>query len=58
MTFPICPVCGREAVDVNQQEIFSAAQSIEKSGVAVLICHCTESHRFVVSPKEIVPAAA
>ena len=57
MTLPICPVCGRAAVEVNLQETHAAAQSIDKSGVEVVVCHCTESHRFVVSPNELVQAA-
>ena len=44
-----CPICGREAVDLNQQATHSAVQSLEKADAGFVICHCKENHRFVVS---------
>jgi hypothetical protein len=49
MTFPISPLCGREAVDLYQQKTHSTAQSTGKSHAEVVVCYCTESHRFVVA---------
>ena len=52
MTSPICPVCGREAVDVNQQKAHSTGQFAGKLDAEVVVCHCAESHRFVVAQKD------
>jgi hypothetical protein len=30
---------------------------MDKSEADVVVCHCIESHRFVVSPKELVTTA-
>jgi hypothetical protein len=49
MTLPICPVCGREAVDLYQQKAHSTGQCTDKSNAEVVVCHCIESHRFVVA---------
>ena len=56
MPVPRCPVCGHEAVDLSQQETHSAQQSMDKSDAEVVICHCKESHRFVVSLTSAVKA--
>jgi hypothetical protein len=52
MPVPRCPVCGCEAVDLSQQDTHSALQSMNKSTAEIVICHCLENHRFVVSLKE------
>ena len=49
MPVPRCPICGYEAVDLSQQATHSASQSMGNSDAEVVICHCKESHRFVVS---------
>ena len=48
-----CPVCGCEALDLSQPKTLAAPQSVDKSDAKVLICHCVQSHRFVVSVAEI-----
>jgi hypothetical protein len=53
-----CPVCGSEAPDLNQQKTRAAPQSVDKSDAGVVICHCIESHRFVVSLGDHVLAEA
>jgi hypothetical protein len=58
MSVPRCPVCGCEAADLSQQETDAAAQSVEKSHAEFVVCHCVESHRFVVSLEERVLADA
>jgi hypothetical protein len=52
MPVPRCPICGCEADDLSQQETLAAPQSVDKSDAKVLICHCVQSHRFVVSVVE------
>jgi hypothetical protein len=52
-----CPVCGCE-VAVSQQETDADARSLEKSDAEIVVCHCVESHRFVVSLKECVLSEA
>jgi hypothetical protein len=52
MPVPKCPVCGCEAADLSQQTL-TAPQSGDKWGEQVVICHCMQSHRFVVSLPEI-----
>ena len=52
MPVPRCPVCGCEA-DSSQRETFAAPQSLEESDAEVVICHCIQSHRFVISLVEI-----
>jgi hypothetical protein len=56
MPVPRCPVCGCEAADLSEQGMDAAAQSVEKSHAEIMVCHCVESHRFVVSVEERVPA--
>lgn len=56
MPVPRCPVCDCEAADFSQQEMPREAQSVEKSDTGVVICHCLESHRFVVSLEKRVLA--
>lgn len=61
MPVPTCPICGCEAADLSRQGTRSVAQSIEKSDAGVVICHCQENHRFVVSVvslEERVPTKA
>ena len=53
-----CPVCGCEAADLSQQQPLAAPQSVDKSEAEVVVCHCIESHRFVVSLDEHVIAQA
>jgi hypothetical protein len=57
MPVPRCPVCGCDADDLSQRETRAAPQSPDKSEAAVVICHCTQSHRFVVSLVEIADGA-
>jgi hypothetical protein len=52
MSVPRCPVCGCDA-DSSQQETLAAPQSVDKSDAEIVICHCIQSHRFVVSQVEI-----
>ena len=56
MPVPRCPVCDCEAADFSQQEMPTAVPSVEKSDAGVVICHCLESHRFVVSLEKRVLA--
>jgi hypothetical protein len=53
MSVPRCPVCGCNAFELSQQETLAARQSMDKSDGEVVICHCVQSHRFVVSRVEI-----
>jgi hypothetical protein len=46
-----CPVCGGEAA-VSPQETDAHARSLEKPDAEIVVCHCVQSHRFVVSLKE------
>ena len=52
MPVPRCPVCGCDA-DSRQQEPLAAPQSMDKSDAEVVICHCIQSHRFVIAMVEI-----
>jgi hypothetical protein len=58
MPIPRCPVCGCEAVDLSEPDTRSAPQSMNKSGAEIVICHCLENHRFVVSLNERALAQA
>ena len=53
MPVPRCLVCGCDADDLSQQETLAALQAKDKSDAEVVICHCIQSHRFVVSLVEI-----
>jgi hypothetical protein len=53
MPVPRCPVCGCDAADLSQQETLAAPQSMDKPDAEFVICHCIQSHRFVVSVVEI-----
>ena len=53
-----CPLCGCEVLDLIQPKTLAAPQSMDKSDAEVVSCHCTESHRFVVSLHEHVLAEA
>jgi hypothetical protein len=44
-----CPICGCEASDLSQLQTLAAPQSVDESDAEVVICHCMESHRFLVS---------
>jgi hypothetical protein len=57
MPVPRCPVCGCDAADLSQQESLAAPPSMDKSDAEVVICHCMQSHRFVVSLAEIAGGA-
>jgi hypothetical protein len=56
MPVPRCPVCGCDA-DSSQLETLAALQSMDKSDAEFVICHCIQSHRFVVSLVEIAGGA-
>ncbi len=58
MSLPNCPICGREVFDSIQQQGLSASQAEGKTEVQVVVCHCAESHRFLVSLREDVLARA
>ncbi len=52
MAFPKCPLCGQEALNpVNAEKLstFDSAPCIEPD---LIVCHCLEGHRFVISRKE------
>jgi len=53
MPVPRCPVCGCGTADLSQQETFAASQSRNQFDEEIVICHCQQSHRFVVSRVEI-----
>jgi hypothetical protein len=53
MPVPRCPVCGCDAGELSQRETRAAPQPMDKPDAEVVICHCTQSHRFVVSRMEI-----
>jgi hypothetical protein len=53
MPVPRCPVCGCGTADLSQQETLAVSQSMNKSDAEIVICHCLQSHRFVVSLVEI-----
>lgn len=57
MPVPRCPVCGSEAVDSSQQDTHSVSQTMNESSAKIVICHCSEKHRFVASLKERALAA-
>ena len=48
MTLLWCPVCGREALEVAEREMVSAAQSTSANDSGTLVCHCADGHRFVM----------
>jgi hypothetical protein len=52
MTTLKCPICSCEAIDSSRSEMLSARQPISPTESEVVICHCAESHRFVVSSKD------
>ena len=53
-----CPVCGSDAVDLDQQETSSASARgwVTQSDANIVVCHCAMSHRFLVSLSENVPS--
>ena len=44
-----CPICGREALEVAEREMASAAQSAPADDSDTLVCHGADGHRFVMS---------
>jgi len=44
-----CPICGREALEVAEREMGSAAQPTPANNSCTLVCHCIDGHRFVMS---------
>ena len=44
-----CPICGREALQVAEREMGSAAQPTPANDSDTLVCHCADGHRFVMS---------
>jgi hypothetical protein len=56
MNLPKCPICGCEAVELKTKEGLWLSQSVLNSDLGVVVCHCIESHRFVVSGKDSVTA--
>jgi hypothetical protein len=51
MTLPKCPVCGGEVAAYSEQKTLPASQSVLDLDQGAIVCHCTESHRFVVSSR-------
>ena len=45
-----CPICGADALDSSEQQ--PLASSVPIGPDAVIVCHCSENHRFVTSLKE------
>ena len=46
-----CPVCGCDVLTSRQNLV--VARSMTNEAVSeVVVCHCPENHRFVVSPKD------
>ena len=54
MNLPRCPICGCEAVELKTQEALWTSHSVLNSDLSVIVCHCIESHRFLVSGKDSV----
>jgi hypothetical protein len=51
-----CPVCGCDVLTSRQNLV--VARSMTNEAVSeVVVCHCPENHRFVVSPKDTVRKA-
>ena len=51
-----CPVCGSDVLTSRQNLV--VARSMTNEAVSeVVVCHCPENHRFVVSPKDTVRKA-
>ena len=55
MSVPRCPICGCEAANSSQPKTDSAAQYVERPGPRLVVCHCTEGHRFLVMLDDRVP---
>lgn len=50
-TLPKCPVCGCD-VPPSRQKLVVAPSMTNEAVTGVVVCHCPENHRFVVSPKD------
>jgi len=49
MSVPCCPICGSTAQDVHPGKDIGGHLAGEQS---VFVCHCAQSHRFLVRSKE------
>ena len=47
-----CPICGRDAFNSQQYQAAEALAAQDQLAADLVVCHCVQSHRFVVSPKE------
>lgn len=52
MPAPRCPLCNGVAVESGPAEVHAVAVAASNSSneSGVVVCHCSQSHRFVVSP--------
>jgi hypothetical protein len=46
-----CPVCGCDVLP-NRQKLVVAPSMTNEAVTEVVVCHCPENHRFLVSPKD------
>jgi hypothetical protein len=46
-----CPLCGCE-VPASRQKLVVASSMTNEAVTEVVVCHCPDNHRFVVSPKD------
>lgn len=46
-----CPVCGCDVLP-SRQKLVVAPSMTNEAVTEVVVCHCPENHRFVVSPKD------
>jgi hypothetical protein len=46
-----CPLCGCD-VPPSRQRLVVAPSMTNEAVAEVVVCHCPENHRFVVSPKD------
>jgi hypothetical protein len=46
-----CPLCGCD-VPPSRQKLVIAPSMTNEAVTEVVVCHCPDNHRFVVSPKD------
>jgi hypothetical protein len=51
-----CPVCGSDVL-TSRQKLVVVPSMTNETVTEVVVCHCPENHRFVVSPKDTVRKA-
>jgi hypothetical protein len=52
MTAPKCPLCNGVAVETDSGDRNELQQASIEGQADFVVCHCSESHRFVVAPVE------